>query len=325
MTAHHAHQYRPEAPWRRAGLVVSMLFLTTGTLQSQQGSTPVPSTNGTAESQIPSYPNSTKGLENLAKDMLKLAENGDWTRFDAYTKSLAIPEPPKWFVSTFGDEVGPQLAGASEHRRSNISSEARVVLTAMLRDKRKQVRAIRFDDSCNDLATDKEYPVLAIREHAEPLFDVRFSNGTNVGVWGLFAYVDGGFRFLGDLFQSLPLHYPHIKGYPPEGPPRGSDSTSESGFIRVPGSVQRARIISQPIPVYPTDQKLRREQGNVILHAVIGKDGTVRELRLVEGSCAFAKASIAAVKNWRYDPTRLNGEPVEVDTTITVQYTLGRK
>jgi protein TonB len=61
----------------------------------------------------------------------------------------------------------------------------------------------------------------------------------------------------------------------------------------------------------------------VIFHAVIGKDGNVHDLNLIEGECAFAKSASEAVKKWRYSPTTLNGDPVEVDTTIAVIYQLG--
>jgi len=299
--------------------VVVAIFVTAGSLSAQQSVPPALPTGQSAAPGIPSYPNSTKGLEKMVKDMMKLLESGDTAGFTAYTEALAIPHPEKWFVAAFGDEAGPQLAEASERRRGNIQSEARIVLTKMKNENRKEIRGVRFEDACNDAATSKEYPVLLIRAHAEPLFDVRMSNGRDIAVWGLFAYVDDGFRFLGDLFQSMPLHYPHIKGYPSSIP---APSTSEPVFIRLPGKVQDAKIISRPIPTYPAAQKHNHEQGIVVFHAVIGKDGRIHELRLVEGTCAFAEASIAAVTDWRYYPTRLNDNPVEVDTTITVQFTL---
>jgi protein TonB len=77
------------------------------------------------------------------------------------------------------------------------------------------------------------------------------------------------------------------------------------------------------MPSYPEVQKRRRQQGRVIFHAVIGKDGNVHDLNLIEGECAFAKSASEAVKKWRYSPTTLNGDPVEVDTTIAVIYQLG--
>jgi protein TonB len=66
-----------------------------------------------------------------------------------------------------------------------------------------------------------------------------------------------------------------------------------------------------------------RVQGTVVLQAVIGKDGTIRELRLISGHPMLAPAAIEAVKQWRYRPYLLNGEPVEVDTQVNVNFTLG--
>ena len=63
--------------------------------------------------------------------------------------------------------------------------------------------------------------------------------------------------------------------------------------------------------------------GTVVLHAIIAKDGTIQELQYVSGPPLLMKAAMDAVKEWRYKPTMLNGDPVEVDTTIDVVFTLG--
>jgi protein TonB len=60
-----------------------------------------------------------------------------------------------------------------------------------------------------------------------------------------------------------------------------------------------------------------------VLRAIIGKDGSVAELQVVSGHPLLVKAAVDAVRQWRYKPTLLNGEPVEVDTTITVSFRLG--
>lgn len=82
--------------------------------------------------------------------------------------------------------------------------------------------------------------------------------------------------------------------------------------------------MNQVRPQYPDEAKARYEQGTVKLRAVINREGNVVDLRLVEGTCALAKASIEAVRQWRYAPTLLNGEPVEVDTFIEVVFELHR-
>jgi TonB family protein len=93
--------------------------------------------------------------------------------------------------------------------------------------------------------------------------------------------------------------------------------------IRLGGNVAQAQLVHQVTPVYPDDAKMQRISGTVMLHAIISKDGTVRVLEYMSGPSALIKPAIDAVKEWRYKPTRLNGELVEVDTTISVVYTFG--
>jgi protein TonB len=68
---------------------------------------------------------------------------------------------------------------------------------------------------------------------------------------------------------------------------------------------------------------LRTAHGSVLLQAHIGKDGSVQDLRLLEGGCAASEAVMSAVRQWRYSPTLVNGEPAEVDTTLTVVFDPG--
>jgi periplasmic protein TonB len=103
-------------------------------------------------------------------------------------------------------------------------------------------------------------------------------------------------------------------GMPP--PPKAAPQR-----IRVGGNVQQAAIVHQVQPVYPQIAKTAHIQGTVILHAIIAKGGTVEELQYVSGPPLLMRAAMDAVKQWRYKPTLLNGEPVEVDTTII--FTLG--
>ncbi len=79
-------------------------------------------------------------------------------------------------------------------------------------------------------------------------------------------------------------------------------------------------MISQVRPTYPPLAKQARIQGVVVLEAVIGKDGTIQNLRVITGHPLLIKAAQDAVSQWRYKPTMLNGEPVEVVTTVTVNF-----
>jgi protein TonB len=86
--------------------------------------------------------------------------------------------------------------------------------------------------------------------------------------------------------------------------------------------VMAALLVNRVEPAYPAIARAAHISGAVHLHAIIGKDGTVRELQVVDGNILLAQAAKAAVATWRYQPTRLNGEPVEVETYITVNFVL---
>ena len=94
--------------------------------------------------------------------------------------------------------------------------------------------------------------------------------------------------------------------------------------IRVGGSVQSAKLASQPKPVYPQLARQARIQGTVKLEADISKDGTIENLKVISGHPLLIQAALDAVKQWRYQPTLLNGVAVEVVTTIDVNFTLGQ-
>jgi protein TonB len=92
----------------------------------------------------------------------------------------------------------------------------------------------------------------------------------------------------------------------------------------VGGNVQAANLIRKVVPVYPPLAKQARIQGTVRFQAIIGKDGTIQNLQLVSGHPLLVSAAQQAVSQWVYRPTLLNGDPVEVVTTIDVNFTLSQ-
>lgn len=92
--------------------------------------------------------------------------------------------------------------------------------------------------------------------------------------------------------------------------------------IRISAGVTRGLLIHRVEPAYPTLARSARVQGDVVLSAVIDTNGQITNLQLVSGHPMLVPAAIAAVKQWRYKPYLLNGQPVEVETTITVIFTL---
>ncbi|MGO9642505.1 MAG: energy transducer TonB [Candidatus Acidiferrales bacterium] len=110
----------------------------------------------------------------------------------------------------------------------------------------------------------------------------------------------------------------------PTGPPTPPAPASPPSRVKRGGDVEAARIISRPEPVYPDWARRAGIQGEVVLHAIISTDGRILELQVLSGNLVLARAALDAVQQWRYQPTLLNGQPVEVETTITVKFVLGR-
>jgi periplasmic protein TonB len=104
-------------------------------------------------------------------------------------------------------------------------------------------------------------------------------------------------------------------------PPR-PETSRPPRVTKMSEGVMAAMLIHRVDPPYPAIARAAHISGTVHLHAIIGKDGTVRELEVVDGNVLLAQAAKAAVQNWRYRPTLLSGEAVEVDTYITVNFVL---
>jgi TonB family protein len=95
--------------------------------------------------------------------------------------------------------------------------------------------------------------------------------------------------------------------------------------VQVDGTVLAGRIKSKVNPIYPDLARQARIDGPVKLHAIIGKDGTIQQLSLISGHPLLVQAALDAVRQWRYEPTLVNGQTVEVDTVIEVFFQLQKK
>jgi protein TonB len=92
--------------------------------------------------------------------------------------------------------------------------------------------------------------------------------------------------------------------------------------VRVSSGVAQGLLIHQVAPQYPAQARQARIQGTVIVQAVIGKDGSVQNVHALRGPLPLIQAATDAVKQWRYKPYTLDGEPVQAETQISVKFTL---
>jgi len=167
-----------------------------------------------------------------------------------------------------------------------------------------KVAKIETDIVNNQLRTPTKIPqkVQIIKEDEAP---PPMSSGVVGGIPGGPGSMGG---VIGGIISSTPVAVPKIAT-----PTR----------IRVSSGVTQGLLVRKVEPTYPQMAKIARVQGAVLLAALIGKDGTIQNLHVVStASPLLNQAALDAVKQWKYKPYILNGEPVEVDTNITVNFTL---
>jgi protein TonB len=168
----------------------------------------------------------------------------------------------------------------------------------------KIVKAVETDIVNNQLRTPTKIPkqVKIIQEEEAPPPSAGVVGGVPGGVPG--GAANG---VIGGIISSTPVAVPKVAVQ----------------RVRVSQGVTQGMKVHDVTPQYPQMAKIARVQGPVVLAAVIGKDGTIQGLRVVSSASPLLNQSaLEAVKQWRYRPYILNGEPVEVDTTITVNFTL---
>jgi protein TonB len=127
----------------------------------------------------------------------------------------------------------------------------------------------------------------------------------------------------GALFSDLPASV--VRAEPPLAPaaaPVRPAPAEEAKRYRQGGQVQPGRLLRKVQPVYPALARATRASGTVQLEGVVGTDGRVRELKVVSGNPLLVRAAMDAVAQWLYEPSRLNGDLIEVVALITVTFTL---
>ena len=171
----------------------------------------------------------------------------------------------------------------------------------------KVVKQIQTDIVNGQLRTPTKIPqkVQMIKEEEAPP-PVMATSGVVGGVPG---GVPGGQMggVIGGIISSTPMAVPKV-------------ATPQR--VRVSQGVSTGLLVRKVNPAYPPLARQARIQGTVILQAEISKTGDIQNLRLISGHPMLAPAAIEAVKQWKYKPYLLNGEPVEVETQVQVNFTL---
>ncbi len=258
----------------------------------------------------------TERLRSLMTTALSAARAGDKAKLEEIAHALVIPNYEAWFKETFGEWNGTKLAPAykADFERQekwlptlfeSLSKQNGEVLV-------EDVREPRYSGIGNWCGR-----VLLRAAKSETQFyrvsmQQAIHNGLNrLDDAGYFTFVEGAYRRLDCKALGLgPDSFAPPLPHPLNGP------------IRVGGNVQAARIIKKGPPVYPEEARAARISGTVRLHVIIDTDGGIKQMEVVSGHPLLQHAALDAVRQWQYQPTLLNGNPVEVDTTIDIIFTL---
>jgi len=154
----------------------------------------------------------------------------------------------------------------------------------------------------------------------EPVAAVTGNSGDVAGVFGAIGEPSLASQA---AFRRLVSGLPESAGSPPNAAPKPAEPAPPAR-LKVGGVVQMAKAVSRPLPKYPALALQARISGIVRVEAVIGADGVVRNLRVTSGHPLLIPAAVEAVRQWRFQPTLLNGVPVEVETQLDVVFTLNQ-
>jgi TonB family protein len=245
-----------------------------------------------------------------AVDAVMASKEGE--KLATQLETLRIPENDTWFVDTFGSENGAKLA--SIYSQTWQRTESRLIeyfvvyaarggqIAATLASGGLEQQKMEFEQKFdNAIRGALKRPALIYR--VEYSSNPRQSAPPIVEPLGYVTLIRGAYRLMGgDVLRALP-EMPTMR-------------------IRMGGKVAAGSLADKVPPVYPTEARRQHISGTVRLHAIIAKDGSIKTLEVVSGHPTLIDAARDAVKQWRYRPMLLEGEAVEVDTTIDVIFSL---
>jgi len=250
---------------------------------------------------------------------MKAQQESDIARAGVLLNSFVIPNYEKWYQENFDEGATARVLPTYRDLEKSLAAQIASFLLKAQTEGLKDVEVARFDKNCDDNASEQTFNTLDARLKVFPLYELRMFEGNQFKRLFAFAYIDGGFRFV--LTPDFSQGGLSMEAGRQE---RIQVAPQKISVVKQGGAVTAASLINKVQPVYPEIARQERLSGTVRLHAIIDKEGNIRELRVISGRCSLARASVDAVRRWRYRPTLLVGQPVEVDTTIDVIFALSK-
>ena len=278
-----------------AALLAVMSTFAQSAPQAEARKAPAAQDSGT---ETAAYSETPDGLKKLLQNVFAAEKTGDTAKSEQLYASMAIPDHAAWFVKTFGEAEGARLE-AKYVSSWEVASAGLKKSAQMAVQQNRTFLNVQVFEKPMDTSIALTKAVLAAMTNRVAIYDAGDSTGPedkSPYFFGNFVYANGVFRYL-DIGVMRAL------------------SSAPPMRVRIGGNVQRAKLIHKVDPVYPADARL---EGTVKLHVIIADDGSVQHIEVVSGHPLLVPATLDAVRQWRYEPTTLNGDPVEVDTEVDV-------
>jgi TonB family protein len=290
----------------RSKILECIAIFLTSTIFVPGAGAQVTSTSNASENSAPSgYPKSVEGLKNQLEDLFGAVKAENTAKSSQYMQDFAIPNHQEWFLKTFGPSEALRLETKYTQLQPTGLEALQKRVDEAVKSGRTQIE-VSVIEKPDD--TKMRLPQEVIKSMAQPnaiyiASDSKGPSDKSPYSLGDFVYVDGAFRVLDwRVMQAL--------------------STAPRLRVTIGGNVQKAKLINKVDPVYPNEAKDLKIEGTVVLHVILGTDGSVVRIAVTSGHPLLVQAATDAVKQWRYQPTLLNGEAVEVDTQINAIFAL---
>ncbi len=264
------------------------------------------------------YPETQAGLKQLAADIIKAQKENNAARAQELLDNFVLPNFREWYAQNFSDVAVARAVPAYAAGAPRLPAQLAGAFLVAYQEGFRSIEAVRYDDeqsACTSTA--QVFSAMTARKTRVPLYELRFAHGDRFKAVFAFAYVDGAFRLV-----LTPDFSKSIRPAPEQTAVPGSTDSKPDARIRMGGPVQAASLVCRVQPYYPEEARVQRITGTVRFHTIIGTDGSVKELEALTGPPVLVAAAKQAVSRWRYRPMLLNGEPVEIDTTIDVIFAL---
>lgn len=296
--------------WPYARLVLTVLL---NVIVSVPSFTQSPQEPPTTTSRIPAavHPNTSEGLQSLVEETLRAAKSQDSAKEGELIRGLLVPEDSNWFTDEFGPGFGARLSAAYRRSAEDMEQELRTVFEGDVQRGWTKPNVLRFDD-----AETSEFPIdkiLNCMNEVVPLYQTAvngsrtaslMTSGPNQRVRvvagdpsGYFVFVDGAFRFIPlEILIKLP------RGRPVR--------------IKLDMDAMDSKIANKVSPPIPGEAIRRHISGKVVIELILSVEGKIKESKVLEGDPILSNSALNTVNQWRFEPTKLDGDPVEVDFQI---------